>query len=111
MAMKTYRGHGFEENLCRDLEGKVYLHISLFQDRKPWRFSSRPRRVQKYSEIYESFARIFSVALRQGIDIETLLSQLEKANRKYGSVVSIPAAMVRAFRMVGLSGGQQEELP
>ena len=92
-------------------EGKVYLHISLFQDRKPLEVFITTPTDSKYSEIYESFARIFSVALRQGIDIETLLSQLEKANRKHGSVVSIPAAMVRAFRMVGLSGGQQESCP
>ena len=92
-------------------EGKVYVHISLFQDKKPLEVFITTPTDSKYSEVYESFARIFSVALRQGIDIEILLSQLEKANRKYGSVVSVPSAMVRAFRMVGLSGGQQESCP
>lgn len=92
-------------------EGKVYVHISLFQGKKPLEVFITTPIDSKYSEVYESFARIFSVALRQGIDIEILLSQLEKANRKYGSVASVPAAMIRAFRMVGLSGGQQESCP
>ena len=92
-------------------EGKVYVHISLFQSKKPLEVFITTPTDSKYSVVYESFARIFSVALRQGIDIEILLSQLEKANRKYGSIVSVPAAMIRAFRMVGLSGGQQECCP
>jgi ribonucleoside-diphosphate reductase alpha chain len=92
-------------------EGKIYVHISLFQGKNPLEVFITTPTDSKYSEVYESFARIFSVALRQGIDIEILLSQLEKANRKYGSVVSVPAAMIRAFRMVGLSGGQEESCP
>lgn len=92
-------------------EGKVYVHISLFENKKPIEVFITTPSDSKYSEVYESFARVFSVALRQGIDIEILLSQLEKANRKYGSIVSVPAAMIRAFRMVSLSGGQKENCP
>jgi ribonucleoside-diphosphate reductase alpha chain len=43
--------------------------------------------------------------------VKKLLSQLEKANRKYGSVSSIPAALIRAFRMLGIDGNQIENCP
>lgn len=61
----------------------------------------------KHAEIYESFARIFSVALRNGVPVKKLISQLEKANQKYGSVASVLAAIMRAFRMIGINSHEE----
>jgi len=43
--------------------------------------------------------------------VKKILSQPEKVNRKYGSVSSIPAALIRAFRMLGIDGNQIENCP
>jgi len=85
-------------------EGKVYFNIS-FLDEKPVEVFITAPAESKYAEVYESFARVFSVALRNGVPISKLTSQLEKANAKYGSVVSVPYALVRAFRFLGINGG------
>jgi ribonucleoside-diphosphate reductase alpha chain len=100
------------KRICIDtFEGKVYVNISLSSEKKPLEvFISTPVET-RYAEIYESFGRIFSVALRNSVPVKKLLSQLEKANRKYGSVSSIPAALIRAFRMLGIDGNQIENCP
>jgi len=84
-------------------EGKVYVNISFHESIPREVFISTPVE-SKHSEVYESFARIFSVALRHGVPLSKLISQLEKANAKYGSVVSVPYALVRAFRLLGVNG-------
>jgi len=84
-------------------EGKVYFNIS-FLDGKPREVFITTPAESKYGEVYESFARVFSVALRSGVPLSKLTSQLEKANMKYGSVVSVPYALVRAFRLLGVNG-------
>jgi ribonucleoside-diphosphate reductase alpha chain len=84
-------------------EGKVYVNISFHEGIPREVFISTPVE-SKHSEVYESFARIFSVALRHGVPLRKLISQLEKANAKYGSVVSVPYALVRAFRLLGENG-------
>jgi ribonucleoside-diphosphate reductase alpha chain len=100
------------KRICIDtFEGKVYVNISLSSEKEPLEvFISTPVET-RYAEIYESFGRIFSVALRNSVPVKKLLSQLEKANRKYGSVSSIPAALIRAFRMLGIDGNQIENCP
>lgn len=100
------------KRICIDtFEGKVYVNISLSSEKEPLEvFISTPVET-RYAEIYESFGRIFSVALRNSVPVKKLLSQLEKANRKYGSVSSIPAALIRAFRMIGIDGNQIENCP
>jgi ribonucleoside-diphosphate reductase alpha chain len=85
-------------------EGKVYFNIS-FLDGKPKEIFITTPADSKHQEVYESFARIFSVALRNNVPLPRLTSQLEKANTKYGSVVSVPYALVRAFRFLGVNGG------
>jgi ribonucleoside-diphosphate reductase alpha chain len=100
------------KRICIDtFEGKVYVNISLSPGKEPLEvFISTPVET-RYAEIYESFGRIFSVALRNSVPVKKLLSQLEKANRKYGSVSSIPAALIRAFRMLGIDGTRIETCP
>jgi ribonucleoside-diphosphate reductase alpha chain len=100
------------KRICIDtFEGKVYVNISLSSEKEPLEvFISTPVET-RYAEIYESFGRIFSVALRNSVPVKKLLSQLEKANRKYGSVSSIPAALIRAFRMLGIDGNKVENCP
>ncbi len=85
-------------------EGKVYFNIS-FMDGKPKEIFITTPADTKHAEVYEAFARIFSVALRNNVSLSKLTSQLEKANSKYGSVVSVPYALVRAFRFLGVNGG------
>lgn len=84
-------------------EGRVYFTISFLDGTPREVFINTPVE-SKSSEIYEAFARIFSVALRSGVPLSRLTSQLEKANTKYGSVVSVPYALVRAFRLLGVNG-------
>ncbi|MEM7827726.1 MAG: adenosylcobalamin-dependent ribonucleoside-diphosphate reductase [Candidatus Aenigmatarchaeota archaeon] len=91
-------------------EGKVYVNISLWGGNPREVFIHTPVE-SKHSEIYESFARIFSCALRYGVPARSLLSQLEKANKKYGSVSSIPSAILRAFRMIGINGKTEDSCP
>jgi ribonucleoside-diphosphate reductase alpha chain len=43
--------------------------------------------------------------------VEALLEQLEKANQRYGSVASIPAAIIRALRMSQLIKENGKGLP
>lgn len=58
----------------------------------------------RYAEIYEAFARVFSVALRYNVPLKNLLDQLEKANTKFGSIISPVYAVLRAFRLIGMNG-------
>jgi ribonucleoside-diphosphate reductase alpha chain len=85
-------------------EGKVYINLSFFDGKPQEVFISTPVET-KHAEVYESFARIFSVALRYGVPLKKLITQLERANARYGSVVSVPYSLVRAFRLLGLNGG------
>jgi len=84
-------------------EGTVYFHISFHEERPTEIFITTPAET-KFAEVYEAFARVFSVALRGGIPLSRLTHQLERANAKYGSVVSVPYALVRAFRFLGVNG-------
>ncbi len=99
------------KRVCVDTsEGKVYINVSLSEDKKPIEVFIVTPVETKFGEIYESFGRIFSLALRNGLPVEKLLSQLEKANKKYGSVASVPSAIIRAFRMLDL-GALRETCP
>lgn len=84
-------------------DGGIYVHIGYAGDRPVEVFATTPEEA-KHEEVYEAFARIFSIALQWGVPLEKLLKQLEGANRKYGSVATIPAAILRAFRMVQHEG-------
>jgi ribonucleoside-diphosphate reductase alpha chain len=84
-------------------EGTVYFNISFHRERPIEVFITTPAET-KFAEVYEAFARVFSVALRGGIPLSRLTHQLERANAKYGSVVSVPYALVRAFRFLGVNG-------
>lgn len=80
-------------------DGGIYVHIGYVDGRPVEVFTTTPEEA-KHEEVYEAFARIFSIALQWGVPLEKLLKQLEGANRKYGSVATIPAAIVRAFRLI-----------
>ncbi len=81
-------------------EGELYVHISFNAEGKPVEvFMTSPVDV-KNPENYEAFGRIFSVALRNGVSAERLVSQLEKANKKYGSVGTIPYAIIKVFKLL-----------
>ncbi|GIW56213.1 MAG: hypothetical protein KatS3mg082_2617 [Nitrospiraceae bacterium] len=80
-------------------DGGIYVHIGYADGRPVEVFATTPEEA-KHEEVYEAFARIFSIALQWGVPLDKLLKQLEGANRKYGSVATIPAAILRAFRMV-----------
>lgn len=96
------------KRICVDTsEGKVYINVSLSPEKNPLEVFITSPVESKHAEIYESFARIFSVALRNGVPVKKLISQLEKANQKYGSVASIPAAIIRAFRMIGINSHEE----
>jgi ribonucleoside-diphosphate reductase alpha chain len=96
------------KRICVDTsEGKVYINVSLSPEKDPLEVFITSPVESKHYEIYESFARIFSVALRNGVPVKKLLSQLEKANQKYGSVSSIPSAIIRAFRMIGINSHEE----
>lgn len=84
-------------------DGGIYVHIGYAGGRPVEVFATTPEEA-KHEEVYEAFARIFSIALPWGVPLEKLLKQLEGANRKYGSVATIPAAILRAFRMVEPEG-------
>jgi len=100
------------KRVCIDTsEGKVYVNVSLSAANDPVEVFITTPVESRFAEVYESFGRIFSVALRNGTPVKKLLSQLEKANGKYGSVSSIPAAIIRAFRMLGINGGPGESCP
>jgi ribonucleoside-diphosphate reductase alpha chain len=86
-------------------EGKVYVNISFLADRPQEVFITTPIET-KHAEVYESFARVFSVALRYGVSLKKLIAQLERANARYGSVVSVPYSFARAFRLIGFDGSQ-----
>jgi ribonucleoside-diphosphate reductase alpha chain len=80
-------------------DGAIYVHIGYADGRPVEVFAATPEDA-KHEEVYEAFARIFSIALQWGTPLEKLLKQLEGANRKYGSISTIPAAILRAFRML-----------
>jgi ribonucleoside-diphosphate reductase alpha chain len=78
-------------------DGGIYVHIGYVDGKPVEVFTTTPEEA-KHEEVYEAFARIFSIALQWGVPLEKLLKQLDGANRKYGSVSTIPAAILRAFR-------------
>jgi len=84
-------------------EGNVYVIITHREDTPLEVFIHSPVE-SKYSEIYEAFARVLSTALRYKIPLKSLLDQLEKANTKFGSVISPVYAVLRAFRLLGMNG-------
>jgi ribonucleoside-diphosphate reductase alpha chain len=79
-------------------EGGIYVHIGYVDGKPVEVFTTTPEEA-KHEEIYEAFSRIFSIALQHGVPLDRLLKQLDGANRKYGSVATIPAAILRAFRL------------
>jgi ribonucleoside-diphosphate reductase alpha chain len=91
-------------------DGHVYVTISTFKTRPLEVFIHTPVEASN-AEIYESFARVLSISLRSGVPVEALLEQLEKANQRYGSVASIPAAIIRALRMSQLVKENGNGLP
>ncbi|ALA57982.1 adenosylcobalamin-dependent ribonucleoside-diphosphate reductase [Nitrospira moscoviensis] len=91
-------------------DGHVYVTISTFKTRPLEVFIHTPVEASN-TEIYESFARVLSISLRSGVPVEALLEQLEKANQRYGSVASIPAAIIRALRMSQLVKDNGNGLP
>ncbi|MGE3152091.1 MAG: adenosylcobalamin-dependent ribonucleoside-diphosphate reductase [Nitrospiraceae bacterium] len=91
-------------------DGHVYVTISTFRTRPIEVFIHTPVEASN-AEIYESFARVLSISLRSGVPVEALLEQLEKANQRYGSVASIPAAIIRALRMSQLVKENGNGLP
>jgi hypothetical protein len=95
-------------------EGTVFIHITLIED-TPHLFGKQTGEVyvaspveSKHAEVYDALARIFSIALRSGIPVRTMLKQLEEANQKHGSVVSPLAAIVRAFKKLGINGREKK---
>lgn len=84
-------------------EGNVYVIIT-HRETTPLEVFIHSPVESKYAEIYEAFARVLSMALRYRIPLKSLLEQLEKANTKFGSVVSPVYAVLRAFRMLGMNG-------
>lgn len=84
-------------------EGNVYVIIT-HREITPLEVFIHSPVESKYAEIYEAFARVLSTALRYKIPLKSLLEQLEKANTKFGSVVSPVYAVLRAFRMLGMNG-------
>ncbi len=79
-------------------DGGIYVHIGYVDGQPVEVFTTTPEEA-KHEEIYEAFSRIFSIALQHGVPLDRLLKQLDGANRKYGSVATIPAAILRAFRL------------
>jgi len=92
------------------IDGKVFVHITLVNG-KPVEVFTTTQVGRKNREIYDAFARVFSIALRQGVPVEELLNQLEKANANHGHVSSIPAAIIRAFKMIGINGHTVDTCP
>lgn len=90
----------------RTPEGNVYIHVTLRGEKPMEMFVNSPVQ-SKYAEVYEALARVFSIALRHRVPARILVEQLEKANEKFGSVVSPVYAIVKAFRLLGINGGMQ----
>jgi len=84
-------------------EGNVYVHITL-RDEKPVEVFVNTPTESRYAEVYEAFARVFSVAIRHRVPVKLLLEQLERANERFGSIVSPVYAVLKAFRLVGFNG-------
>jgi ribonucleoside-diphosphate reductase alpha chain len=84
-------------------EGNVYVVITHRNGKAVEVFINSPGE-SKHAEVYESLARIISTALRHKVPLSSLLGQLERANQKYGSVVSPVYAVMRAFRLLGMNG-------
>lgn len=87
-------------------EGTAFVSITLIENIPLEVFVTSPVE-SKNAEVYDALARIFSIALRSGVPARTLIKQLEQANQKYGSVVSPLAAIVRAFKKLGINGGEK----
>ncbi len=87
-------------------EGAIFVHITLVEGRPMEVFITTPTE-SRHDESYAVSARLLSTGLRCGIPVRRLLKQLEEANKKYGSVVSPNGAIIRAFRMLGLSCDQE----
>jgi ribonucleoside-diphosphate reductase alpha chain len=92
-------------------DGNIYLHISLFENKPLEVFVSVPDDITKGGENYVALARIFSLALRHEVPIKKLLAQLYKANKQFGSVNSVPAAIIRAFAKLNINGQGNELCP
>jgi ribonucleoside-diphosphate reductase alpha chain len=91
-------------------DGTIYVHIG-YVDGQPREVFAATSEDAKHEEVYEAFARTFSIALQWGVPLEKLLKQLDGANKKYGSVSTIPAAILRAFRIVEQTGPTDAACP
>ncbi|MEW6545094.1 MAG: ribonucleotide reductase N-terminal alpha domain-containing protein [Nitrospirota bacterium] len=91
-------------------DGPIYVHIS-YLDGNPVEIFTTTSEEAKHEEIYEAFSRIFSTALKHGVPLEKLLKQLDGANKKFGSVSTIPAAILRAFRMTQTESSAKTACP
>jgi len=87
-------------------EGTAFVSITLIENTPLEVFVTSPVE-SKNAEVYDALARIFSIALRSGVPARKLIKQLEQANQKYGSVVSPLAAIARAFKKLGINGGEK----
>jgi len=87
-------------------EGNVYVIITHRGETPLEVFINSPVE-SKYAEVYEALARIFSTALRYKIPLNSLIEQLEKANQKFGSIISPVYALIKAFRMLGMNGHEK----
>jgi ribonucleoside-diphosphate reductase alpha chain len=87
-------------------EGTAFVSITLIENIPLEVFVTSPVE-SKNAEVYDALARIFSIALRSGVPAREMIKQLEQANQKYGSVVSPLSAIVRAFKKLGINGGEK----
>jgi ribonucleoside-diphosphate reductase alpha chain len=87
-------------------EGTAFVSITLIENTPLEVFVTSPVE-SKNAEVYDALARIFSIALRSGVPAREMIKQLEQANQKYGSVVSPLSAIVRAFKKLGINGGEK----
>lgn len=97
-------------------DGNIYLNISFHKEKPMEVFITTPDEAYKNcpkcntivstggGENYDALARIVSLGLRHGIPVKKLMEQLEKANRKFGNLNSVPAAIIRAFSKLNING-------
>jgi ribonucleoside-diphosphate reductase alpha chain len=104
-------------------EGNIYVNIAFYNDKPLEMFITTPDENHKKcpkcetivftggGENYDSLARIVSLALRYDVPITKIISQLEKANRKYGNLNSVPNAIIRAFGKININDNKAIQCP
>lgn len=81
-------------------EGKVYINISYVNNTAKEVYISHPADLEiTKTEMYESIARIISIALRHDAPVQEIIKQLNKSNKKYGSLNSVTNAISKALVM------------